>query len=110
MKGKRTLFVMALVNVFILATPFFTTGRVINEKSLTEMSFGFPFSFIVQDQSGYSPSFPHNMTMASLWENPIFIDITSLFASLLTVYIIIVAVLCLMRRRGEGNQNEKKKQ
>jgi len=74
-----------ITNFATFISPFFISSIVTDEVELKKVAFGFPFPFVVQDLSGYSPPFPYKMDLSSPWENPTYINFLSLLASLFII-------------------------
>lgn len=82
-------------------SPFFTQDTVTNYNELKNVSFGFPFPFLVQDQSGYTPPYPSERSFLSPQENPTSIKIGGLIASFLTVNGLIYLIRYLLELRKQ---------
>lgn len=54
---KRLVFIIVTLNLLVLISPLFTSFTVNSHEELKRVSFGLPFPFIEQDQSGYTPPY-----------------------------------------------------
>lgn len=86
--NKKIIFI--IVNIFVIISPLLTFSTVKSKSDLEDTTFGFPFPFIIQDQSFYDPPYPYEMRFQSPLENPTSINWLSLLASLLVVNVLIL--------------------
>lgn len=97
---KRSFFILLfLINLLILMSPLLTESPVSNYDDLKHTAFGFPFPFLLQDLSSYSPPFPYDMSLSSPWENPTSINWLTLIYSLLVVNVPIYFIYFIASRR-----------
>ncbi len=75
--------VSVLLGIMIVGSSvFWTSVRVENKVDLENVRLGFPFAFMIQDQTRYDPPFPYRVSFYSPWENPTSVDGVALLASI----------------------------
>ncbi|GEN52335.1 hypothetical protein [Halobacillus faecis] len=69
-------------NIFVLISPFFSTETVSNDQELENVTLGFPFEFVIQDQTYFTPPYPYETGLATPLEHPTTFNPLLLLASL----------------------------
>ncbi|WP_100401928.1 hypothetical protein [Bacillus sp. FJAT-42315] len=98
-KEKRLVFIIVALNLLVFISPLVTSFTVNSHEELSRVSFGLPFPFIEQDQSGYTPSYPSEMNFSAPQENPTSIKLGGFIASFLTVNGVVFLVRYLLKWR-----------
>ncbi|WP_248580941.1 hypothetical protein [Nocardioides sp. InS609-2] len=80
-------FVAALVAT---ASVLLDRVTVASGEALGHLGFGFPMTWLVQDQSALSPPYPTDLSPASPWENPTSVAIGPLVVDALVAYVLLV--------------------
>ena len=91
--------IMIIANLIVLISPIFTFWTVTNKRGLESVKFGFPFPFIIQDQTRYDPPFPYTMHLQSPIDNPTSINWLALIVSFLVVNTVLYLFFRLRKRK-----------
>jgi hypothetical protein len=94
----RLIMIIVLFTLLVLISPFLTKDTIQSAEELKSVSFGFPWPFVIQDQSQYDPPFPYDASFASPWENPTTIDIGTFIFSLFFVNLIGILILSFSKK------------
>lgn len=99
--SRRVALWLAPLAGFIAVVPLFMEDVTVRRhEDLKHVMFGFPLDWLAQDQSALSPPFPHEMSFGSPLENPTNVAFGPLIADLLIVYVVLLAVVLIGRRRS----------
>jgi hypothetical protein len=91
--------IIIIANLIVFISPIFTFWTVNNENELESVKFGFPFPFIIQDQSRLGPPLPYKMYKQSPIDNPTTINWLSLLASLLVINLVLYLFFRVRKRK-----------
>ncbi|QPC45915.1 hypothetical protein [Mangrovibacillus cuniculi] len=70
MSFKQFMFFGVLLNVCLILSPMVTSTTVDDQTQLEEVTFGFPFAFVKQNQTSLTPPMPYEATLLSANEHP----------------------------------------
>lgn len=83
-----------------LAGALFDDVTVADRSGLAQVTFGFPFGWLTQDQSSLDPSLPSNVTPLSPWDYPVGAAVLPLVADVLVIYVGLLLVVVASRAVG----------
>jgi hypothetical protein len=91
--------IVIVANLIVIISPIFTFWTVNNENDLESVKFGFPFPFVIQDQSLLGPPLPYKMQLQSPIDNPTNINWLSLLGSLLVINLVLYFFFLIRKRK-----------
>lgn len=85
-----------IISLFFLFSTFLLPLNVSTRAELAEIKLGWPFKFIIQDQTAYDVSLPAATHFSSPWENPTSILWPQFFLSFTAVFLVLLFILFLI--------------
>jgi hypothetical protein len=68
-----------------------------SHRALHQVTLGYPFHWITQDQAGLSPTFPTRLGIASPWESPTHLDRSAFAVDALLWLVVLLVVFIVIR-------------
>lgn len=96
--GKQILVLLIFSFIFVSAT-IVIPDKVNTDQELERVQFGYPLSYLAQNQTALSPpSFPIVTTILSPWEHPVTLSIWKFIFSVSLVMVFLLIMLLTMSK------------